>query len=153
MLVRSPTVMLGYLGVGSESPHNPVDSEGWLHTGDLGHLDEDGCLFIDGRSKDMVIRGGENIACPHVEAALLSHPDVVEAAAIGLPDPDLGEELAAVVVHRPGQRAPTEEELAGHLRGVLAHFAIPTRRHIREQPLPTVAGEKVDKKSLAAEFG
>ncbi|HTY27304.1 MAG TPA: class I adenylate-forming enzyme family protein [Mycobacterium sp.] len=146
--VRSPTVMLGYVGIG----HGPVDSDGWLHTGDLGHLNSDGYLFIDGRSKDMVIRGGENIACPHVEEALLSHPDVVEAAAIGLPHPDLGEELAAVVVHRADGRAPTEYELAEHLRGIVAYFAIPTRWLIREKPLPTIAGEKIDKKSLAAEF-
>ncbi|AQT78044.1 AMP-dependent synthetase [Mycolicibacterium litorale] len=149
VLVRSPTVMRGYVGI----PDGPVDSNGWLHTGDLGHLDDDGYLYIDGRSKDMVIRGGENIACPHVEAALLSHPDVVEAAAIGLPHPDLGEELAAVVVHRAGKPAPSEADLIGHLQGAVAYFAIPTRWRIRERPLPTVAGEKVDKKSLAAEFG
>ncbi len=147
--VRSPTVMLGYVGI----EDGPVDSEGWLHTGDLGHLNADGYLFIDGRSKDMVIRGGENIACPHVEEALLSHPDVVEAAAIGLPHPDLGEELAAVVVHRAGGPAPSEDDLIRHLQGVVAYFAIPTRWRIRAQPLPTIAGEKVDKKSLAAEFG
>jgi len=149
VLVRSPTVMLGYLGI----DRGPVDSDGWLHTGDLGHLNADGYLFIDGRSKDMVIRGGENIACPHVEEALLSHPDVVEAAAIGLPHPDLGEELAAVVVYRAGGRAPSEHELAEHLRDIVAYFAVPTRWLIRQQPLPTIAGEKVDKKNLAAEFG
>lgn len=148
VLVRSPTVMLGYVGI----ERGPVDSDGWLHTGDLGHLNDDGYLFIDGRSKDMVIRGGENIACPHVEEALLSHPDVVEAAAIGLPHPDLGEELAAVVVHRAGERAPSEHELAEHIRDIVAYFAVPTRWLIRAQPLPTIAGEKVDKKSLAAEF-
>jgi len=148
VLVRSPTVMLGYVGIDS----GPVDSEGWLHTGDLGHLNSDGYLFIDGRSKDMVIRGGENIACPHVEEALLSHPDVVEAAAIGLPHPDLGEELAAVVVHRPGGPVPTEQELAEHLHGIVAYFAVPSRWVIRAEPLPTVAGEKVDKKKLSAEF-
>ena len=148
VLVRSPTVMNGYLGIADGT----VDSEGWLHTGDLGHLNSEGYLFIDGRSKDMVIRGGENIACPHVEAALLRHPDVMEAAAIGLPHPELGEELAAVVVHRAGGRAPSQDELVAHLRGVLAYFAIPTRWKIRAEPLPTVAGEKVDKKGLAAEF-
>ncbi|WP_328349706.1 acyl--CoA ligase [Mycobacterium sp. NBC_00419] len=148
VLVRSPTLMLGYVGIDG----GPIDSDGWLHTGDLGHLNDEGYLFIDGRSKDMVIRGGENISCPHVEEALLSHPDVVEAAVIGLPHPDLGEELAAVVVHRQGGRAPSEHELAEHLRGVVAYFAVPTRWVIREQPLPTVAGEKVDKKTLAAEF-
>jgi steroid-24-oyl-CoA synthetase len=148
VLVRSPTVMLGYVGI----ERGPVDSEGWLHTGDLGHLNSEGYLFIDGRSKDMVIRGGENIACPHVEEALLSHPDVVEAATIGLPHPDLGEELAAVVVYREGGRVPSEHELAEHLRDIVAYFAVPTRWLIRPQPLPTIAGEKVDKKSLAAEF-
>jgi acyl-CoA synthetase (AMP-forming)/AMP-acid ligase II len=140
--------MNGYLGIAG----GPVDSDGWLHTGDLGHLNDDGYLFIDGRSKDMVIRGGENIACPHVEAALLRHPDVVEAAAIGLPHAELGEELAAVVVYRAGGRQPSEEELVRHLQGVLAYFAIPTRWRIRDQRLPTVAGEKIDKKNLAAEF-
>ena len=148
VLVRSPTVMNGYLGIADGT----IDSEGWLHSGDLGHLNSENYLFIDGRSKDMVIRGGENIACPHVEAALLRHPDVVEAAAIGLPHPELGEELAAVVVYRAGGPSPSEAELTAHLQGVLAYFAIPTRWKIRTEPLPTVAGEKVDKKGLAAEF-
>ena len=148
VLVRSPTVMLGYLGIDDGT----VDSDGWLHSGDLGHLSADGYLFIDGRSKDMVIRGGENIACPHVEAALLRHPDVVEAAALGLAHPDLGEELAAVVVHRPGTRPPTEDDLTRHLHSEVAYFAIPTRWLIRTEPLPTLAGEKIDKKILAAEF-
>ena len=140
--------MLGYVGI----EHGTVDSEGWLHTGDLGHLNADGYLFIDGRSKDIVIRGGENIACPHVEEALLAHPDVVEAAAIGLPHADLGEELAAIMVYRSGGPAPSECELAEHLRGIVAYFAVPTRWLIRQQPLPTIAGEKINKKSLAAEF-
>ena len=148
VLVRSPTVMTGYLGIDDGA----VDSDGWLHTGDLGHLSADGYLFIDGRGKDMVIRGGENIACPHVEAALLRHPDVVEAAAVGVPHPDLGEELAAVVVHRPGTRPPTEDDLTRHLHNEVAYFAIPTRWLIRAQPLPTLAAEKVDKKNLAAKF-
>ena len=147
VLVRSPTVMNGYLGRAGGT----VDSDGWLHTGDLGHLNDEGYLFIDGRNKDIVIRGGENIACPHVEAALLRHPDVVEVAAIGLPHAELGEELAAVVVYRGGT-PPSEAELVRHLQGVLAYFAIPTRWKIRQQSLPTVAGEKVDKVALAAEF-
>ncbi len=148
VLVRSPTVMLGYAGISDGT----VDSEGWLRTGDLGHLNDSGDLFIDGRSKDMVIRGGENIACPHVEAALMRHPDVVEAAAIGLPHPDLGEELAAVVVYRAGGRAPTEDELATHMHSEVAYFAVPTRWLIRTQPLPTIGTEKVDKRLLATEF-
>ncbi len=77
ILARSPSVMIGYVGIDDGT----IDSDGWLHTGDLGHINEEGYLFIDGRSKDVVIRGGENIACPHVEAALASHPAVVEVAA------------------------------------------------------------------------
>jgi acyl-CoA synthetase (AMP-forming)/AMP-acid ligase II len=88
-----------------------------------------------------------------VEAALMRHPDVVEAAAIGLPHPELGEELAAVVVYRAGGLVPTEEELARHMAGQVAYFAVPTRWRIRTEPLPTVGTEKLDKKSLAAEFG
>lgn len=148
VLARSPSVMLGYAGIDDGT----VDSDGWLHSGDLGHLNDEGYLFIDGRSKDVVIRGGENIACPHVEAALAAHPSVVEVAAIGLPHPDLGEELAAVVVHRTDIRPPSEDELRDHLSGVVAYFAIPTRWEIRTEPLPTLAGEKVDKRSLVAQF-
>lgn len=148
VLVRSPTVMLGYAGIYDGT----VDSAGWLRTGDLGHLNDSDYLFIDGRSKDMVIRGGENIACPHVEAALMRHPDVVEAAAIGLPHPDLGEELGAVVVYRTGGPVPTEDELATHMHGEVAYFAVPTRWLIRTQPLPTIGTEKVDKRLLATEF-
>lgn len=152
VLARSPTVMNGYVGVDAAVNAETVDGDGWLHSGDLGHLTEDGYLFIDGRSKDVVIRGGENIACPHVEAAIASHPAVVEVAALGVPHPDLGEELVAVVVHQSGAEPPTAAELAGHVAGVLSYFAIPTRWEIRAQPLPTLAGEKVDKKTLAASF-
>lgn len=151
VLARSPTVMLGYAGrpPGGE---DAVDADGWLHTGDLGHLDADGYLFIDGRRKDVVIRGGENIACPHVEAALCGHPAVVEAAALGVPHPELGEELAAVVVYRQGAAPPTVDDLRRHLSGTVSSFAMPTRWHLTTEPLPTLAGEKVDKTTLAAVF-
>ncbi|NTY58600.1 class I adenylate-forming enzyme family protein [Mycolicibacterium sphagni] len=148
ILARSPTVMNGYVGVDDGT----LDDDGWLHTGDLGHLNGEGYLFIDGRAKDIVIRGGENISCGQVEAALSTHPAVVEVAAIGLPHPDLGEELAAVIVHRDGDTAPTEAELRAHVIDALAYFAVPTRWHISTTALPTLAGEKIDKKSLAARF-
>ena len=152
VLARSPTVMNGYVGVDPELGAETVDADGWLHTGDLGHLTDDGYLFIDGRSKDVVIRGGENIACPHVEAAIASHPAVVEVAALGIPHPDLGEELVAVVVHQADLAPPSSDELVAHVTGVLSYFAIPTRWRIRAEPLPTLAGEKVDKKSLVRSF-
>lgn len=149
VLARSPTVMNGYVGLADDET---VDDDGWLHTGDLGHLNEDGYLFIDGRSKDVVIRGGENIACPHVEAAIATHPAVVEVAALGVPHPDFGEELVAVVVHRPDATPPTAADLQRHVADRLAYFAVPTRWEIRTAALPTLAGEKVDKKALAREF-
>lgn len=143
VLVRSPTVMLGYLGLDDDT----VTSEGWLRTGDLGHLDEDGYLYLDGRSKDIVIRGGENIACAHVEKALLSHPSVVEAAVFGIPHEDLGEELAAAVTYRPEEKV-TEGELRDHCRATLAYFEVPARWTIGDTPLPTLAGEKLDKRTI-----
>jgi acyl-CoA synthetase (AMP-forming)/AMP-acid ligase II len=152
VLARSPTVMNRYVGVDEAVNAQTLDVDGWLHSGDLGHLTEDGYLYIDGRSKDVVIRGGENIACPHVEAAIATHPAVVEVAALGVPHPDLGEELVAVVVHRADAEAPTADDLTGHVTGVLSYFAIPTRWEIRSLPLPTLAGEKVDKKSLTQSF-
>lgn len=82
----------------------------------------------------------------------MRHPDVVEAAAVGLPHPDLGEELAAVVVYRAGGPVPTEDELSRHMHDEVAYFAVPTRWLIRDRPLPTVGTEKVDKIGLATEF-
>ncbi|WP_445169772.1 class I adenylate-forming enzyme family protein [Mycolicibacterium sp. Dal123E01] len=148
ILARSPTVMNGYVGVDDGT----LDDQGWIRTGDLGHLNAEGYLFINGRAKDIVIRGGENISCPQVEAALATHPAVVEVAAIGLPHPDLGEELAAVIVHRQGG-APTEAELRAHVADSLAYFAVPTRWHISTTALPTLPGEKIDKLGLAEGFG
>jgi long-chain acyl-CoA synthetase len=147
ILVRSPTVMLGYLGVDDGT----VDPQGWLRTGDLGHVNEDGYLLLDGRSKDIVIRGGENIACAHVEKVLLGHPGVVEAAVLGVPHEDLGEELVAAVTHRPGVPV-SAEELRDHCRTTLAYFEVPTSWRIEDQPLPTLAGEKLNKKAIRESF-
>jgi long-chain acyl-CoA synthetase len=142
LLVRSPTVMLGYVG----EEDQVVDEDGWLHTGDLGRFEDD-YIYITGRAKDIVIRGGENIACPHVESVLLRHPDVVEGAAFGVPHPDLGEELAASVFVRDGANI-TPEELRAHAARELAYFEIPTRWIILREPLPVLATGKVDKATL-----
>lgn len=147
ILVRSPTVMSGYLGVEDDT----VSDEGWLRTGDLGHLNGEGYLFLDGRSKDIVIRGGENIACAHVEQALLAHPDVVETAVFGVPHEDLGEELVAAVTHRAGDQV-TAEELREHCRATLAYFEVPSLWAIDDQPLPTLAGEKINKSAVREAF-
>lgn len=147
VLVRSPTVMLRYIGVDDGS----VDAQGWLHTGDLGHLDADGYLYLDGRSKDIVIRGGENIACAHIERRLLNHPSVIEAAVFGVPHGDLGEELVAAVTHRAGEPVG-EDDLRAHCAGALAYFEIPTLWQIGDEALPSLAGEKLDKKAIKAAF-
>jgi acyl-CoA synthetase (AMP-forming)/AMP-acid ligase II len=143
ILIRCPTQMIGYFGVAD----SPIDADGWLHTGDLGHLDEDGYLWITGRAKDMIIRGGENIAPAAVEQGLAGIDGVVESAVFGVPHPDLGEEVVAVVVV---EKDLTPDDLARELRSRLASFAVPTRWRIERDPLPTTHSGKIDKKALAA---
>ena len=141
ILLRSPTQMSGYFGL----DESPIDREGWLHTGDLGRLDEQGNLWITGRCKDMVIRGGENIAPAAVERALQSLPGVVEVAVFGIPHPDLGEEVAAVLMV---DRDLDPAQLREGLKGNLASFAVPTRWHLQREALPTNPTGKVDKTLL-----
>jgi acyl-CoA synthetase (AMP-forming)/AMP-acid ligase II len=120
---------------------------GWLKTGDVGLMDEEGYLYIKDRAKDMVIRGGENIACKEVEDALYEHPKVFEAAVFGLPEARLGEQVAAVVMVRPGESL-REEELREHLKSRLAQFKIPSLIWIQKEPLPRGATDKIHKKGL-----
>jgi acyl-CoA synthetase (AMP-forming)/AMP-acid ligase II len=143
ILVRSPTQMSGYIGEESD----PIDAEGWLHTGDLGRLDEDGHLWITGRSKDMIIRGGENIAPSAVERALLALPEVEDAVVFGLPDPDLGEDVAAVLV---ASGELDESGLRERLRDDLASFAIPRHWLVRDEPFPTNHAGKVERAVVVA---
>ncbi|SEP48512.1 class I adenylate-forming enzyme family protein [Amycolatopsis saalfeldensis] len=143
VLLRCPTQMIGYFG----TDESPIDAEGWLHTGDLGRLDEDGYLWITGRAKDMIIRGGENIAPAAVEEALGRITGVVESAVFGVPHPDLGEEVVAVVLVDNGL---TAEDLARELRSTVASFAVPSRWRIQREPLPTTHSGKIDKKQLAS---
>lgn len=145
ILVRSPSLMDGYLG---ENSSGPVDEEGWLHTGDLGKL-VNGFLYITGRSKDLIIRGGENIAPAMVEAAIMALAGVRDVAVVGLPDPELGEVVGAAVVTTGSDL--TERDIAQHLAGKISSFAVPTRWWIRET-LPLNDMGKVDKKLLRAEW-
>lgn len=144
ILLRSPTQMSGYHGL----DESPIDAQGWLHTGDLGRLDDKGNLWITGRCKDMIIRGGENIAPAAVERALMSVEGVVEALVFGLPHPDLGEEVMAIVVT---DRALTPQQLQQQLKASLASFAVPTRWKLQSDALPTNHTGKVDKPALAAQ--
>ena len=144
VLVRAPTQMLGYFGTES-----PMDDEGWLHTGDLGRLDDDGYLWITGRSKDLIIRGGENIAPAAVEQALMTIPGVSEAAVVGVPHPDLGEDVLAIVVVSGGISA---DRLRDEMRTKVASFAVPGQWRLRTEPLPVNQTGKVDKPALMAEL-
>ena len=124
-----------------------VLKDGWMHSGDLGKFDDDGFLFITGRAKDIVIRGGENISCPEVEHALYEHPAVFEAAVYGVPDARLGEAVAATVRVRPGARV-TADELQAHLAARLAKFKLPSHLWLQDEELPRVASGKIDKRAV-----
>lgn len=143
VLIRSPSLMSGYFGLAQ----SPIDPQGWLHTGDLGKVDATGRLWITGRSKDLIIRGGENIAPASVEKALAALPEVAEVAVVGVPHPDLGEEVMAFVVVR---QPTTAEHLRDQVRGSLASFAVPSRWHLQSEPLPTNQTGKVDKNAVKA---
>jgi long-chain acyl-CoA synthetase len=149
VVARTPTQMLGYWGRRPDPAADCIDAEGWLHTGDVGHIDGDGYLFITGRLKDLIIRGGENIASTHVEDVLLKHPAVREVAVCGRPDPDLGEIVAAAVVVDPDNPV-TVAELREFAAGHLAYFEVPTSWWLRTDPLPANDVGKVRKGDLVA---
>ena len=140
-----PQIVKGYWNKPEASAATFVD--GWVRTGDLARLDEEGFLYIVDRAKDMVIRGGENIYSIEVENVLFDHPAVTDAALIGLPHRTLGEEPAAVVHLAPGASA-TEEELKAWVRERLAVFKTPVRIAFLPQPLPRNANGKILKQEL-----
>jgi long-chain acyl-CoA synthetase len=145
--IKGPNVVRGYWN----KPEATAASftKGWLHTGDIARIDEDGFVFIVDRAKDMIIRGGENVYSVGVEAALFEHRDVADCAVVGIPHPTLGEEVAAVIVLRPG-RVIEAEEIIRHVTPHLAKFEIPTRIFFRSEMLPRNAQGKVLKRELRA---
>jgi len=138
--IRGPQVFQGYWNNPEATAKALVD--GWLRSGDLGYVDEEGSLFVVDRAKDMLLRGGENIYCIEVENALFSHPDVLDAAVVGLPDPVLGERVAAMVQLRTGSSADAEA-LRDHVRRQIAAFKVPERIDIVATPLPRNANGKI----------
>jgi fatty-acyl-CoA synthase len=125
-----------------------------MHTGDLAVMDSDGYLAITGRIKDMVIRGGENIYPREIEEFLYTHPDVVDAQVIGVPDAKYGEELMAWIRMRPGKEPLTAESLREYCQGKLAHYKIPRYVHIVDDFPMTVTGKirKVEMRAAAVEL-
>jgi acyl-CoA synthetase (AMP-forming)/AMP-acid ligase II len=126
-------------------------SDGYFRTGDIGYLDEDGYMFIVDRKKDIIIRGGENISCQEVEAALYEHPEVAEAAVFGLPDERYGE-VPGAVIHLAHRGAVTTEDLIAFLHQHIAAFKIPARIWFWDDALPRLGTEKVDKVSLRTKY-
>ena len=121
--------------------------DGWLRSGDLGYVDDDGFVYIVDRVKDMILRGGENVYCAEVEAAIYEHPDIHEAAVYGVPHERLGEEVAATVLLQPGSRL-TEDDLRTYLSTKLASYKIPTHIVLSDEPLPRNAAGKFLKREL-----
>ena len=125
--------------------------DGWLRTGDLGNIDDDGFLHITGRKKEIVIRGGENIAPIEIENVAYRHPLVKEVAVFGVPDDLMGEELAMVCHPQPGS-ALTEDELRQHLLNALPTFKVPKYLGLTDKPLPRNASEKIHRLALRDSF-
>jgi long-chain acyl-CoA synthetase len=143
--LKGPTVVRGYLDRPEETAVAFTDV--WFHTGDLGHVDEEGLVYVVDRLKDVVIRGSENVYAAEVEAALYEHPDVAEAAIVGIPHERLGEEVGAVVRVRDGATLATDD-VRSHVAGRLAAFKVPTRVWITTDELPRNAAGKVLKRQL-----
>ena len=149
LLVRGPRVMTGYWG-DEEKSSQVLTPEGWLKTGDMGWMDEEGYIYLAGRGDDMIIRGGENISPEEVEEVLRAHPKVEDAAVIGVPDPEWGQQPRAIVVLRQGEEA-SPEDIIEFCRKRLAGFKRP-RSVVFVDALPNNQMGKVLKKELRAKY-
>ena len=146
---KGPHLISGYWNKPEATAETIVD--GWLRSGDIGRIDADGFVYVEDRAKDMVLRGGENIYCAEVEAALYTHPDVYEAAVYGIPHERLGEELCATVMAKPGHSLDVDD-LKAHVGAQLASFKVPSRITVVAEPLPRNASGKILKRQLRDEL-
>ncbi len=149
LCVRGSIVIKGYINRPDATAESIKD--GWLNTGDIARIDDDGWVYIVDRAKDMVIRGGENVYCSEVEAAIYHLESVAEAIVFGVPDDRLGEEVAAVIVPRPGDSI-SEDELRAFLKDKLSAYKIPSKVWFREELLPRNASGKFLKRDVRAEI-
>ena len=147
IVTRSESVMSGYL----RNPEATADTlvDGWFRAGDMAYMDDDGFLYLAGRKKDMIIRGGENIYPIEIETVLAEHPAVLEAAVIGVPDDHWGEIVRAYVSVRRGMEAPTDDGLRAHCRRKLAGYKVPAEFVVVDE-LPRNASGKILKRELRA---
>ena len=149
---RGYSVMLGYWDE-PEKTAEAVDADGWMHTGDLGMMRPDGYVTINGRIKDMVIRGGENIYPREIEEFLYTHPKIADVQVVGVPDEKYGEELCAFVQLRDGENELSAEDVAAFSEGKLARFKIPRYVLVVDEFPMTVTGKirKVEMRADAAQ--
>jgi long-chain acyl-CoA synthetase len=143
--IKGPMVIRGYWNKPDATAK--AFTRGWLHTGDIARIDEEGFVYIVDRAKDMIIRGGENVYSVIVEAVISDHPDVADCAVVGLAHHTLGEEVAAVIVLRPG-RVVEAEEILRHVAQHLARYEVPTKIFFRSSHLPRNPQGKVLKREL-----
>ena len=148
LLIRGQNIVAGYWNKPEQSRDTFVN--GWLHTGDLARVDDDGYVQIVDRKKDMVNRGGENVYCVEVENALTQHPDIFEVAVLGVPDTMMGEKVGAVIVPRPGT-TPDPNSIRAWAKQQIADFKVPQYIALRTEPLPRNPGGKVLKPLLRKE--
>lgn len=146
LMVRGTSMFRGYWNRPEANAESFVD--GWFRTGDVAYLDDEGFLFIVDRIKDLIIRGGENIGCGEVEAALLMHPDVLEASVYSVPDERLGEEVGATIY---ASRGLDIDDLREFLLQHVARFKVPRYIRISEEPLPRIAAGKIFKRQIREE--
>ena len=150
IVARGPRVMTGYWK-DEEKTQKTIDKEGWVHTGDMSYRDEDGYFYLTGRATDMIIRGGENISPEEVEVVLRSHPKIEEAAVIGVPDEEWGEQPKAIVILKQGETA-TAEEITEYCRERMASYKRP-RSVVFVDKLPRNPMGKVLRRVLRQQYG
>ena len=150
LCTRGYSVITGYWNE-PEKTAEAIDDEAWIHTGDLASMDQDGYITVEGRIKDMVIRGGENIYPREIEEFLFLHPSIQDVQVIGVPDDKYGEELMACIILKPGAEMISADDLAVFCRGRLAHYKIPRFADVRDTFPMTVSGKirKIDMRDEA----
>jgi long-chain acyl-CoA synthetase len=147
--IKGPNIVKGYWNKPEATAETFTD--GWLHSGDVGRVDDDGFVYISDRAKDMLIRGGENVYCVEIESVLYEHPAVMDAAVVGVPHRVLGEEVGAIVTLAPGKTV-SADELRKHVAAKLASFKVPSYVDVRTEPLPRNPNGKILKRQLRDEL-
>ncbi|HYK84478.1 MAG TPA: long-chain-fatty-acid--CoA ligase [Ktedonobacteraceae bacterium] len=149
IIARGPNIMLGYWRMPEATTAAIVD--GWYHTGDLATIDEENFIYIVDRAKDMIISGGENIYCVEVENALYTHPAVLEAAVVGIPDETWGESVHAIIVCKSGMSV-SRDELIAHVRTQIASYKVPRSIEFQAEALPKSGAGKILKRDLREKY-